>query len=78
MSEQIPAAVFERFTARHTPGCVVDATVVKALPFGAIVEIDGVSGLASPAPAGLTPGAQVRVRVAAVDVAERRFAAESA
>lgn len=78
MSEHVPAAVWDRFSIQRSAGDVVEAVVVKALPFGALVEIDGVTGLATPASRAFTPGAQVRLRVATIDAAQRRFAAETA
>jgi hypothetical protein len=45
MSEQISPAVWNRFVPRRSTGDVANGLVVKVLPFGAFVEIDGVTGL---------------------------------
>lgn len=54
-------------------GDVFDVTITKSLPFGVLVEYDGVAGLVR----GTTgePGDSLRVRVSEYDAAARRFAA---
>jgi ribosomal protein S1 len=73
------------FAARHGVGDVLDARVTKVLPFGALVETEGVSGLLRdasiwPARPQLAPaeGATVPVRIAGVDADNRRLSLEPA
>jgi S1 RNA binding domain len=71
MSEQ-----FERFSAAHAVGDVVEGRVSKVLPFGAFVRVGEVDGFlqATPPPAD---GAPVRARVVAIDAERERFALEA-
>lgn len=78
MSEQISQAVWNRFVARRSTDDVANGLVVKLLPFGAFVEIDGVTGLLRSDSAQPAPGGRVAVRVTTIDAARRRFAAETA
>jgi ribosomal protein S1 len=80
LSEQIPQAVWSRFVAGRSAGELVDALVLRVLPFGSLVEIDGVAGLlprsaADPAPEA---GSRLPIRVTTIDVTRRRFTAEAA
>ncbi|MFI6601206.1 S1 RNA-binding domain-containing protein [Nonomuraea sp. NPDC050536] len=63
---------WEDFAARHSVGDVVSGHVVKIVPFGAFVEIEGVHGLLvehdQPA-----EGATVSVRIAQIDHDKQRF-----
>lgn len=76
MSEQDDRP-WSRFVTRRATGDVVEGLVTRALPFGTLVEIDGVSGLV-PGPGPAEPGSRIPVRVTTIDVARRRFAAERA
>jgi len=73
MSEQTP---FQRFTRSRSIGDLVDGRVVRALPFGAFVEVDGVDGFYRTEQPP-TVGTAVRVRVAAIDPVKERFAVEA-
>jgi len=63
------------FVARHALGGELTGDVVSVAPFGAFVEIDGVHGLLHGAQYTEAPavGDRVRVRIAAIDVENRRF-----
>lgn len=64
------------FIAEHSDGQLVDATVTKVLPFGALLEVaPGVHGLLPQADWGDEPrsGSTVRVRIAEIDVGRRRM-----
>ena len=65
-----------RFVSRYGVGATADAEVVSVVPFGAFVRLDGVDGFAPKPSWPSLPevGARVRVRVAAIDDSQRRFA----
>ena len=71
----IDEAGWARFVAQHGVGDVLDGDVVKVVPFGAFVRLDGgVDGLA---PKQLwsnlpDPETRVTVRIAAIDPDNRR------
>ncbi|ROS39420.1 S1 RNA-binding domain-containing protein, partial [Amycolatopsis thermoflava] len=72
---QVSQAVWRDFLAQHADGGVIAATVTRVLPFGALVELPpGVPGLLSrPAwTAEAEAGERVEVRIASLDVENRR------
>jgi small subunit ribosomal protein S1 len=78
--------VWSRFVAGHATGPVVDGLISAVLPFGAFVEVDGVTGLLPQSawsqrpgwPSQLKVGSRIPVRVTTIDVTRRRFAAGAA
>jgi ribosomal protein S1 len=64
------------FASHYTVGDVADGEVVSVVPFGTFIRIDGVDGFGpkSSWPSLPEPGAQVRVRIEAIDAEQRRFA----
>jgi ribosomal protein S1 len=68
-------AAWSEFIAQHGVGDIVDGEVISVVPFGAFVRIGaGVDGLA---PQSLWPtvpevGARIPVRIAAIDVDNKR------
>lgn len=78
-------SAWNNFAARHGVGDVLDGRVMKVLPFGALIEVEGVSGLLRdtsvwPARPQLAPaeGSTVPVRIAGVDADNRRVSLEPA
>ena len=68
---------WNEFTAGHQVGDVVDGTVSKVLPFGAFVRVAGFDGLLSQVKS-VADGEPVRVRILAIDDANKRFSLEMA
>lgn len=70
-------SAWDQFSAAHTAGDIVEATVTGHLPIGAFIHItDGVDGIllnAHPA-----PGTHLAVRIKDLDLDKRRFSAVSA
>jgi small subunit ribosomal protein S1 len=64
------------FTARYSVGDVAEGEVVSVLPFGAFIRVDEVDGFTPKSSWSALPaiGEQVRVRIEAIDDAQRRFA----
>lgn len=71
----VPAATWQKFLTTHGDGRTFDAVVTQVLPFGALIEtVPGIPGLL---PRGAWPnqpetGATISVRIATVDVEQRR------
>ena len=63
---------WNQFRASHAPGDVVSGTVSKVVPFGAFVRVDGFDGLWVESGA-VERGADVRVRILAIDDERERF-----
>lgn len=70
--------VWEQFVAAHRVGDQLEASIVKVVPFGALVEVaGGIPGLLVPAdPPGL--GDTVPVRIKEIDHVKRRLAVQPA
>ncbi|SCG53198.1 hypothetical protein [Micromonospora humi] len=66
------AAGWAAFQARHRQGDVMAATVTRPLPFGALVEVDGVPGLLTGFP-GVRAGGTVTARLQALDPTRHRI-----
>lgn len=62
---------WQEFLATHHVGDIVEGTVVKVVPFGSFVEVDGFAGLATLQE--WPEGEQVRARILAVDDGRQRF-----
>jgi small subunit ribosomal protein S1 len=76
-THSIDEAGWARFVARHGVGDVIDGEVVKVVPFGAFVRVgEGVDGLAPQSlwPTLPTLGSRIPLRIAAIDVDNRRVA----
>jgi ribosomal protein S1 len=74
-------AAWTDFVGRHSVGDVVHGHVVSVAPFGVFLQIGGgVDGLAPQSTWPMLPelGAHVRVRIAAIDVDNRRVALDPA
>ena len=72
-SDETPGATAWRaFIARHAVGDVLRATVTKTLPFGSLVESEGVPGLLT-GRADLAVGDRVEAHLGALDPDRRRF-----
>jgi ribosomal protein S1 len=66
---------WQSFAVRHQVGDVVDGVVTAQVPFGSFVEVDECNGLA---PQQMWPvGAQVSVKILAIDVDRQRFSVEA-
>jgi ribosomal protein S1 len=72
-------SAWEDFTGRHGVGDILAGHVTKVLPFGALVEVEGVSGLLRdgsvwPARPQLAPaeGSTVPVRIDGIDAENQR------
>lgn len=73
MTRETPQpSAWTTFVATHAPGDAVRATVTKTLPFGVLVEIEGVPGLLKGA-VELTVGDSVAGTVGALDPTRQRF-----
>jgi small subunit ribosomal protein S1 len=80
-THSINEAGWAEFIAQHGVGDVVDGHVVSVVPFGAFIRIgDGVDGFAPQSlwPTRPEPGSRVLVRIAAIDVDNRRVALDPA
>lgn len=77
---QVDEDAWRAFVARHATGGELTGDVVSVVPFGAFVEIDGVHGLlhGSEYTGAPSVGDRVRVRIAAIDVENRRFSVVTA
>jgi small subunit ribosomal protein S1 len=62
---------WQEFFGSHQPGDVVEGVVVKVVPFGSFVDVDGVTGLAYQQT--WPEGERVRVRILALDDGKQRF-----
>ncbi len=67
-----PDAAWTAFVAQHAVGDVIRATVTKTLPFGSLVESDGVPGLLI-GRTDLAIGAGVEAPIGALDPDRHRF-----
>ena len=77
----IDEAGWARFLGQHGVGDVVDGHVVSVVPFGAFIRIDDVvDGLAPQSMWQALPelGSRIPVRIAAIDVENRRVALSQA
>jgi ribosomal protein S1 len=73
---EISAAAWKKFLAGNSEGDVLDATVVKVVPFGAFLEVaPGIHGLLHKSEWSAEPaaGATMPVRIVAVDLENRRM-----
>jgi ribosomal protein S1 len=77
--EVIALSAWNEFAGRHGVGDVLDGRVTKVLPFGALVEVEGVSGLLRdgsvwPARPQLAPaeGTTIPVRIDGIDADNQR------
>jgi small subunit ribosomal protein S1 len=66
-----PDAAWTAFVARHAVGDVIQVTVTRSLPFGSLVEAEGVPGLLIGP--DLAIGAGVEAPIGALDPDRRRF-----
>lgn len=79
MSEEcrrVPLSVWQRVVADHGAGAVIDGRVTSVVPFGAFIEVaEGVEGLLHESDWLARPkvGSVIRVRVARIDVDNRRL-----
>ena len=72
-SDETPGgAAWRAFMARHAAGDVLRATVTKRLPFGSLVESEGVPGLLT-GRTDLSVGDRVEAHIGALDPDRRRF-----
>jgi ribosomal protein S1 len=62
---------WQDFLDRHQVGDVIDGVVTKQVPFGSFVEAEGFTGLAHKQEWPV--GAQVRVKILAIDSESHRF-----
>jgi len=67
-----PDAAWTAFGARHAVGDVIQVTVTRSLPFGSLVEAEGVPGLLI-GRTDLAIGAGVEAPIGALDPDRRRF-----
>ena len=67
-----PDAAWTAFVARHAVGDVIQATVTRTLPFGSLVESEGVPGLLI-GRTDLAIGAGVEAPIGALDPDRHRF-----
>jgi ribosomal protein S1 len=74
--QSVPLPMWTDFIARHSGGGVLDGHVTQVLPFGAFVEVaEGIQGLLpkSAWSAQPVPGSSIAVRIASIDVENRRM-----
>lgn len=72
----VPLSAWQEFVASYGGGAVIDGWVIQVMPFGAHIEVaDGVQGLLHESDwfARPRPGSVIRVRVARIDVENRRI-----
>lgn len=67
----ISQEVWQRFSAAHSVGDVIEGVVAEVVPFGSFVEYEGLHGLAFQQ--DWPVGARVRVRILDIDDARQRF-----
>lgn len=73
---RVPLSVWQESVARYGAGAAVDGRVMSVVPFGAFIEVaEGVEGLLHESDWSARPrvGSVVRVRVARIDVENRRL-----
>jgi ribosomal protein S1 len=73
---RVPLPAWTDFIARHSGGGVLDGRVTQVLPFGAFVEVaEGIQGLLprSAWSSQPEPGSSIAVRIASIDVENRRM-----
>jgi ribosomal protein S1 len=69
---------WDAFASRRNAGDVVSGNIVKIVPFGAFLDVDGAIGLIPQSTWDEEPGTgdTVTVRILAIDPDQRRFSAE--
>ena len=72
----ISLSVWQEFVASYGGGAVIDGWVTRVVPFGAFIEVaDGVQGLLHESNWFARPklGSAIHVRIAGIDVENRRI-----
>lgn len=72
----VPLPVWQEFVANYGGGGVIDGWVTRVVPFGAFVEVaEGVQGLLHESSWFVRPkpGSAIQVRIAGIDVENRRI-----